>query len=138
MSEPGDDEDDAADASGEPQLDPADRPPSAADESALAAQRSRNRSYAKQRKAFWRGVLADPVGRRELWNILGVEAHAFEVKLACGPNGFPQGEATWLALGEQMLGQRIYQTLQLIDFEGAFLMLSEHDPRFKQPVKAKR
>jgi len=51
---------------------------------------------------------------------------------------FPQGEATWLALGEQMLGQRIYQTLQLLDFEGAFLMLSEHDPRFKQPVKAKR
>lgn len=131
-------DDDEPEDGAEPQLDPADRPPSAADASALAAQAARNRSYAKQREIFWRSVLADPVGRRELWNILGVEAHAFEVKLACGPNGFPQGEATWLALGEQMLGQRIYQTLQLVDFEGAFLMLAEHDPRFKKPAKPKR
>lgn len=135
MPEPDDDEPEDGDES---QLDPADAPPSAADESALAAQRSRNRSYARQREAFWRGVLADPVGRREIWNILGFEAHGFEVKLACGPNGFPQSEATWMALGEQLLGQRIYQTLQTLDFEGAFLMLSEHDPRFKKPAKAKR
>lgn len=132
MPEPDDDE---------PEHEPVDGdelPPNAADESALAEQRQRKASYAKQREAFWRGVLADPVGRAEIFNILGVEAHAFEVKLACGPNGFPQTEATWLALGEQMLGQRIYQTLQTLDFEGAFLMLSEHDPRFKKPAKGKR
>lgn len=122
----------------EPQPDAADASPSAADETALAAQRSRNRSYAKQREAFWRALLADPVGRAEIWNIIGVEAHAFETRFGCGPNGFPQTEATWAAYGEQMLGQRLYQTLQTLDFEGAFLMLSEHDPRFKKPAKGKR
>lgn len=115
-----------------------DEAPSAADAAGLARARQRKLSYAKQREAFWRSVLADPVGREEIWNILGFEAHGFEVKLACGPNGFPQSEATWMALGEQLLGQRIYQTLQTIDFEGAFLMLSEHDSRFKKPAKAKR
>lgn len=127
----GDDDDPAAQSG-------ADEAPSAADEAGLAQARQRKLSYAKQREAFWRGVLADPVGRAEIWAILGFEAHGFEVKLACGPNGFPQPEATWMALGEQMLGQRIYQTLQTIDFEGAFLMLSEHDSRFKKPAKAKR
>lgn len=112
--------------------------PNAADESALAEQRVRKASYAKQRETFWRNLLADPVGRAEIWNFIGVEAHAFETKFACGPNGFPQGEATWFAHGEQMLGQRLYQTLLTLDFEGTFLMLSEHDPRFKKPAKGKR
>lgn len=123
---------------GEHVSESADVAPNAADEKVLAEQRVRKASYAKQREAFWCNVLADPVGRQEIWAILGFEAHAFEVKLACGPNGFPQPEATWMALGEQMLGQRIYQTLQTVDFEGAFLMLAEHDPRFKKPAKARR
>lgn len=135
MPAPDDEDDEGSD--GAPQSD-ADAMPSAADEAGLARARQRNESYAKQRENFWRGVLADPVGRRELWAILGIEAHAFEVKLACGPNGFPQTEATWLALGEQMLGQRMFQTLQLVDFEGSYLMLAEHDPRFKKPPKPKR
>ncbi len=111
-----------------------------ADEKSLADQAARKRSYSKQREAFWRGVLADPVGRQELWAWIGSGegAHAFETKFACGPNGFPQTEATFAALGEQMLGQRLFQTLQQIDFEGTFLMLSEHDPRFKKPAKGKK
>lgn len=133
-------DDDGPDDAPQPDIDvgAGEVPPSAADEAGLAEQRARNRSYAKQREEFWRGVLADPVGRREVWAILGVEAHAFETKFGCGPTGFPQAEATWVAHGEQMLGQRLYQTLQTIDFDGAFLMLSEHDSRFKKPAKAKR
>lgn len=108
---------------------------SAAEPAALAAKQATLRGYAKERERFWRTVLADPVGRRELWNIIGVEAHAFETRFACGPNGFPQPDATWAAHGEQMLGQRLYQTLQTIDFEGAFLMLAEHDSRFAKPKR---
>lgn len=108
---------------------------SVAEPAALAAKQAQLRGYAKERERFWRSVLADPVGRRELWNIIGIEAHAFETKFACGPGGFPQPDATWAAHGEQMLGQRLYQTLQTLDFEGAFLMLSEHDSRFAKPKR---
>lgn len=125
---PGDDADNAA-------IDPV---PSAVDEKQQALQRVERRSYLVKREAFWKAVLADPVGRAELWAIIGVEAHAFETKFACGPNGFPQSEATWAAHGEQQLGQRVFQTLQQIDFEGAWAMLCEHDGRFKKPAKGKR
>ncbi len=116
-------------------VDDTDGAPSAVDENQHSEQRVARRSYVAKREAFWRAVLADPVGRAELWAIVGVEAHAFETKFACGPNGFPQVEATFAAHGEQMLGQRLFQTLQQIDFEGAWLMLCEHDGRFKKPAK---
>lgn len=122
----------------EPDVAAEDGAPDAADPKLLAAQSDRKRSYVKQREQFWQRVLADPIGRQELWAIIGVEAHAFETKFACGPNGFPQTEATFVAHGEQMLGQRLFQTLQQIDFEGAWLMLCEHDGRFKKPAKGKR
>lgn len=113
----------------------AGNPPRADDPKALARQTARKQSYDKLRVAFWRRVLADPVGRREMWEIIGVSAHAFETRFACGPNGFPQVEATWSALGEQMLGQRLFQTLQRDDFEGAWLMLAENDSRFTKPER---
>ena len=116
----------------------ADLVPSAADEQQQAEQVARKRSYAKQREEFWKRVLADPVGRSELWAIIGIEAHAFETKFACGPNGFPQPEATWVAHGEQKLGERLFQTLQQIDFENSWLMLSEHDGRFKKPATGRK
>jgi hypothetical protein len=97
--------------------------------------RVRNKRLREEQEAvaFWRGVFADPVGRREIWRaILGPEAsHAFEQRHACGPNGFPQPEATWAALGEQLLGQRLYLTWLRLAPENVALMLSEHDPRFK-------
>ena len=85
---------------------------------------------------FWRGVFVSPVGRREMWGIIGAQAHAFEERFACGPNGFPQSEATWFHAGEQALGQRLYQSWFLIDPEGVMKMLREHDPRFPKPGKA--
>lgn len=120
------------------ELSAEDQQPSAADPELTAKQQREQRSYGAKREAFWRAVLADPVGRQELWAIIGIEAHAFETKFGCGPNGFPQTEATWAAYGEQMLGQRLFQTLQQIDFEGAFAMLCENDGRFKKPAKGKR
>lgn len=83
----------------------------------------------KQATEFWRGVFENPVGRREMWNILRA-AHAFEVKFACGPNGFPQTEATWFALGEQQVGQRIWESWTILDRDGAFRMRDEFDPHF--------
>lgn len=82
-------------------------------------------------KEFWRGVFASPVGRREMWKLLQ-DAHTFEERFACGPNGFPQPEATWFQAGEQSLGQRIYRTFARDHLEGVLQMHHENDPQFKK------
>ena len=82
---------------------------------------------------FWKRVFADPIGRQEMWALL-TAAHAFEERFACGPNGFPQTEATWFHAGEQSLGLRLYRSWAKIDREGVFKMHDEHDPRYSRPV----
>ena len=80
---------------------------------------------------FWRSVFASEAGRREMWNILGPGCcHVSDVKFACGPNGFPQPEATWFQAGEQSIGERLLNSWLKLDREGVFQMLDEHDPRF--------
>jgi hypothetical protein len=83
----------------------------------------------QQSVAFWHRVFADPIGRREMWGILQA-CHAFEERFACGPNGFPQPEATWFHAGEQAIGQRLYRSWARLDRAGVFLMHDEHDPDF--------
>lgn len=111
--------------------------PSAASPGAVRRQKDAQRLALLERERFWKGVLADPVGRRELWQLIGIEAHAFEQRFGCSPNGFPDQQATWFHLGEQMLGQRLYQSLALLDRAGVFLMQDEHDPRFAKPKRRK-
>ena len=86
---------------------------------------------------FWEWALGSDIGRRELWGILN-EAHTFGEHFACGPNGFPQTEATWFHAGEQSLGMRLFLSWQVFSPEGVMLMLKEHDPRFKKPAAPKR
>ena len=88
-------------------------------------------------REFWKSALKHPVGRRELWRILD-SAHTFEERFACGPNGFPQPEATWFHAGEQALGQRVFMSWQKFDPQGVFAMQQEHDPRFAKPKQPKR
>lgn len=78
---------------------------------------------------FLQSVLKDEAGRRFLWRIL-VEAHTFEERFACGPNGFPQPEATWFEAGIQSFGQRLYQTWLKNDPLAIAAMHRENDPRF--------
>lgn len=92
---------------------------------------------AAEAKFFWAQVLGHPIGRREIWRLLEA-MHPFETKFACGPNGFPQKEASWHALGEQQLGLRFYHSLLQLDRAGTLLMQDEHDPRFAKPEKPKR
>ena len=58
----------------------------------------------------------DPRGRQEMWGLLQA-AHAFEERFACGPNGFPQVEATWFharSLPEEIapLGELLNQIIE--------------------------
>ncbi len=84
---------------------------------------------AAEETRFWQGVFADPIGRRCMWKLLS-ESHPFEERFACGPNGFPQAEATWFHAGEQSLGLRIYQAWLAKHPLEVMEMHKEHDPRF--------
>ena len=86
--------------------------------------------YDKQEaREFWKEIFASPVGRREMWNMLQ-SCHVNETKFSCGPNGFPQPEATWFSLGEQSIGRRLFDSWLIMDRDGVLKMLDEYDPRF--------
>jgi hypothetical protein len=87
--------------------------------------------------AFWSHALSTEVGRREIWRLLE-SAHTFEDRFACGPNGFPQVEATWFQAGEKAFGQRLWLTLQKYDITGVLRMHSELDPRLAKPNVPRR
>ncbi len=86
---------------------------------------------------FWRRMLADPIGRRELYRFIA-SCGTFSTPFACGPNGFPQPEATWFKAGEKATGQRLFDSLAKIDRVNFYKMLDEHDPRYaRREAKAK-
>lgn len=92
--------------------------------------RDRVRREAQENESLWRAVLAEKAGRRELWRLIAEEGRAFNTEFACGPNGFPQPEATWHNLGRQQWALRLYHDMLRIDPDGVRLMHAEHDARF--------
>lgn len=108
----------------------------AASRTGLESKRRRISREQREGLEFWRGVFASPVGRREMFAILQ-SAHTFEDRFACGPNGFPQPEATWFQAGEHAFGQRLYLTWSKNHRVEVLLMHDENDARFADK-KAKR
>lgn len=88
----------------------------------------------REEDRFWLGVFQSDVGRRCMWKLLAA-GHPFEERFACGPNGFPQTEATWFHAGEQALALRMYQTWQAKFPLEVMAMLQEHDSRFARTKK---
>lgn len=120
----GDDDDAEDQPEGQPELFDAGEP------AAVRKRETKAQLRQRQSDAWWAKLLADPVGRREMWGIVQTECHAFEERFATGPTGFPQQEATWFEAGKQSIGLRIWQTMFMRDPPGAMLMLAENDPRF--------
>lgn len=88
----------------------------------------------REAQRFWDLVFSTRPGRREMWKLLR-DCAAFEDKFACGPNGFPQPDASWFHAGVASWGQRMSQTW-LINHTAEFaLMLKENDPRFQKDSK---
>lgn len=79
-------------------------------------------------------VFASEAGRRLMWSILK-ECHPFEAKFGfAGPGGFPNSEATFMHLGEQLLGQRLYHAWHQREPANVMLMLHENDLVLKAMV----
>lgn len=137
----------------QPQDDPADDAPSAAhvsdiEREILGKPRKRNRRETPEERgnreqreadAFWRGILADPIGRRELWRLFcgSQGAHAFETRFPAGPVGFPDANAAWYERGVQDFGQRMHRHWLRLDAASVGLMHNENDPAFKPEPERK-
>lgn len=78
---------------------------------------------------FWKSVLSNPVGRREMWLILK-DAQTFKVKFGVGPNGFPSPEGSWFAQGQQAFGMGLYHKWLFAFPQLVYLMHAENDDRF--------
>jgi hypothetical protein len=102
----------------------------------ITKKRKRAKRASDKAEEFWKGVLSTETGRREMWNLVA-GTHAFEDRFLCGPNGFPQPEATWYEAGKRDWGQGFFHMLVKYDRAGSFLMLDEHDPRFAKPKHVK-
>ena len=104
--------------------------PSVAEPAQVKKQRLNKKLIEREDMRFLSEVmLGTKQGRRFLWRILDA-AHTFEERFACGPNGFPQPEATWFHAGEQALGLRLYQTWLRASPDATAAMHKENDPRF--------
>jgi hypothetical protein len=121
---------------GQPDEPQASEQPTVDAGSPRAVRKRQTKLQLQQRDAdrFWQGVFQSEVGRREMWNLLAT-LHPFETTFACGPNGFPQPEATWFKAGEQGAGLRIYQTWLAKHPLEVMAMHKEHDPRFSKGDK---
>jgi hypothetical protein len=119
---------------------PEDRLPAetvnAADPASLRESRRTQRRAQEQGDEFWRKVMADEVGRREIWSFLQA-CHTFEERFACGPNGFPQPEASHYQAGERDTGLRLYRSLMRIDHDKLHQMHVEHDAVFAKSKRRK-
>ena len=89
----------------------------------------------EEERAVWRNIMGDPIARRVIWSFLQ-DLHFEETRFACGPNGFPQSEATWFHAGMQEGGRLLHRRLERNCRELVWAMHDEHDPYFA--VKRRR
>ncbi len=106
----------------------------AGDPAAVGKRKRKLDIQVKESERFWDYIFSLKVGRREMFKLLR-DCHAFEDKFACGPNGFPQPDATWFHAGEASWGQRVSQTWLVNHTTEYALMLKENDPRFAKDGK---
>lgn len=123
-----DDEIDADDSDDSPE-EQVESVENAADPKSIKQKRRRVAKRVDEVAAVWRGVLATDAGRRAVWEMLQA-GHFDEDRFACGPNGFPNPQATEFERGVQAHARRLYDSLQVLDHHGVYLMRCEHDPKF--------
>ena len=131
------DENDTKPPEGSRDENPARVIPNASDEIAIGQARQRAKHIADKRADFWKRVLSEEIGRAVMWEVLA-EMHAFNVRFATSPNGFPNPEATWFQAGEQAAGWRLYDALRKADFEAVHTMHLEQDPYFEEKRRKRK
>lgn len=133
MSDEFDDEPESGDA----ELEILQPTHNAGDARSIAEQQKLAEKTAAKAREFWIRSLQDEVGRKVLWDLLE-SLGTFADNFQCGPNGFPQPDATWFKAGQKAFGHRLYHTLILADRALVFTMHDEYDGNFARPGNKKR
>lgn len=90
------------------------RPAAASTEQEVKDQDDKAKIEARECAAFWQFVLADRIGRREIFKLLKM-IRAFETSpFASTPIGFPDPNATFYNAGQIDLGRQVYQMLAIV------------------------
>lgn len=105
-----------------------------ADPASVKTARRRGKRQVDESAEFWKRVLADRIGRREMWNILA-SGGAFEQRYGATANGASEPIETQRQEGEQRLSFRLYLSWLKHDPEGVALMLREHHPAIAEQRK---
>lgn len=128
-----------SDEDGEPQLPLDDQPEGfdAGDPAQVRRRETTQQIKDRESARFWQDVFNSEIGRREMWRLIDA-GKPFETPFACGPNGFPQPEATWFKAGAADYSLRIYQTWLHRFPLLTMAMHSENDPRFMPAPKKPR
>ncbi len=100
--------------------------------------RDRIKREAQESASLWRAILNDKIGRREMWRLIQEDCNGFTPPFACGPNGFPNEQATWFQAGLYSLGQRLYQRWLRIAPDSVRLMHEENDSAFIAPREVRQ
>lgn len=104
-------------------------PEEQADELRRRAEAAKRRWKQGEVKRFWQRILADPVGRAEVWRLLD-EMGAFRTDFRFSPGGQTDERATWFAHGRSTYGFEFYQQLMVVAPEAIMEMHRQCDPRF--------
>lgn len=111
--------------------DAAEVPPNAADPKSARESRRRGKEAERDALAFWQTVFADPIGRKEMWDILEY-CHTFRMVFGCGGRlDLPQAEASWVHAGEQSVGMHLFRQWMGRAPDNVLLMMREHDPKLR-------
>ena len=114
----------------EPEDPPLPETTNLTDPKSVRRARDRQKREAQEEESFWRAVFNDRIGRRVMWRLLTEDCKGHSPPFACGPNGFPQPEATWFSAGQYAVGQLLWQRWRHMARDGVYLMEEEYDPRF--------
>lgn len=106
-----------------------DQTPSAVDQRDMAKQEQKARHRSKQIEKFWTTVLTMPGAQDALWDFLAW-AGTFEDRFACGPNGFPQPDASWHNAGKRSAGEYWRDKLMAHNPEAYIEFLKGRHPSF--------
>lgn len=106
--------------------EPLPEPDDDAEKRKVERKRTKAAREADEDLRFWRDCLASHIGRRALYRMFE-QAGLWTQPFACGPNGFPQPEATWFKAGERALAGRLHDFLQIVDHGAVYDMLCENN-----------
>ena len=90
-------------------------------------EKARQELHRRRVQQFWTEILSDEIGQSEIWKFLTITCHVYDANFGVGPNGSPQGEASFFNFGVQSVGNAFLRSLIAYDPKGVVAMHEKFD-----------